>query len=52
VLRDRDIMRGIALTGHGLEGDIKLSQAAGFSAHILKPVSAKILDETLAKLRI
>jgi CheY-like chemotaxis protein len=51
-LRDRDIMRGIALTGYGLEDDIRLSEEAGFSAHLLKPVSARLLEETLAKLGI
>jgi CheY-like chemotaxis protein len=49
-LRDRHGMRGVALTGYGLEDDIKLSEEAGFSAHILKPVTAKLLDETLAEL--
>jgi CheY-like chemotaxis protein len=51
-LRDRHGMRGIALTGYGLDDDIKLSEEAGFSAHILKPITAKILDETLANLEI
>jgi CheY-like chemotaxis protein len=49
-LRDRHGMRGIALTGYGLEDDIKLSEEAGFSAHLLKPITVKILDETLARL--
>jgi CheY-like chemotaxis protein len=51
-LRDGHGMKGIAITGYGLEDDIKLSEEAGFSAHILKPVSARLLDETLAKLGI
>lgn len=51
-LRDRHSMRGIALTGFGLEDDIKLSEEAGFSAHILKPISAKRLDETFERLGI
>jgi CheY-like chemotaxis protein len=51
-LRDRHSIRGIALTGFGLEDDVKLSEEAGFSAHILKPITAKRLDETLAKLGI
>jgi CheY-like chemotaxis protein len=51
-LRDRHGMRGIALTGYGLEDDIKLSEEAGFSAHILKPITAKLLDETLTRLGI
>jgi CheY-like chemotaxis protein len=51
-LRDRHDIRGIALTGYGLEDDIRLSQEAGFSAHILKPVTAELLDNALAKLGI
>ena len=51
-LRDRHRMMGIALTGFGLDDDIKLSEEAGFSAHILKPITARRLDETLAKLGI
>jgi CheY-like chemotaxis protein len=51
-LRDRHGIRGIALTGFGLDDDVKLSQEAGFSAHLLKPITAKRLDETLAELGI
>ena len=51
-LRDRHNMRGIALTGYGLEDDIRLSEEAGFSAHILKPITDEVLDETLARLGI
>ena len=51
-LRERHSLRGIALTGFGLEDDVKLSEEAGFSAHIMKPCTAKCLDETLAKLGI
>jgi DNA-binding response OmpR family regulator len=51
-LRDRHSIKGIALTGFGLDDDIKLSEEAGFSAHIVKPFTAKCLDEALAKLGI
>jgi CheY-like chemotaxis protein len=51
-LKDRYGMTGIALTGYDLEDDIKLSQEAGFSVHITKPIRARILDEALASLGI
>jgi CheY-like chemotaxis protein len=51
-LADLHGMRGIALTGYGLDDDIKLSKEAGFSAHIVKPIRAKVLDETLRNLGV
>jgi PAS domain S-box-containing protein len=39
---------GIALTGYGMEEDINRSQAAGFIAHLTKPVSVQALDGALA----
>jgi CheY-like chemotaxis protein len=47
-LRERHGLRGIALTGYGMDDDIKLSREAGFSAHLVKPVRASVLDEALA----
>ncbi len=49
-MQDRFGLKGIALTGFGLEDDIKLGQEAGFSAHLVKPIRAKVLDATLASL--
>jgi CheY-like chemotaxis protein len=49
-LRALHNMRGIALSGFGMEDDFRLSEEAGFSAHIVKPITAELLDETLAKL--
>lgn len=40
-------LRGIALTGYGKDEDIALSQAAGFSAHLTKPVDVRSLDKVL-----
>jgi len=39
---------GIALTGYGMEEDINRSQAAGFVAHLTKPVSVQALEGALA----
>jgi DNA-binding response OmpR family regulator len=40
-------LKGIALTGYGLDDDIALSKEAGFSAHIVKPIQIGVLDEAL-----
>lgn len=37
-LRNRHGLRGIALTGYGMEDDVARSRAAGFVGHIVKPV--------------
>jgi len=43
-------MPGIALSGYGQEGDIEQSRKAGFAAHMVKPVSLPLLEETIAKI--
>lgn len=40
-------MKGIALTGYGMEQDLARSQEAGFSAHLTKPVRVEALDAAL-----
>ena len=39
----------VALSGLGRERDIKAAAAAGFDAHLLKPVDMAVLDQTLAE---
>ncbi len=41
-------LRGIALTGYGMEEDIARSRANGFDIHLIKPVSIQALDAALA----
>jgi PAS domain S-box-containing protein len=41
-------VRGIALSGYGMPDDLRRSKAAGFSAHLTKPVS---LEKLLAAIR-
>jgi signal transduction histidine kinase len=48
VLRDRYQLKGIALTGYGMDEDIARSNEAGFIAHLTKPVRIAALDRTLA----
>ncbi|MGH7135924.1 MAG: hybrid sensor histidine kinase/response regulator, partial [Pirellulales bacterium] len=38
----------IAITGYGRDVDYQLSQAAGFDAHLVKPVEARKLEQALA----
>ncbi|HEX2851916.1 MAG TPA: ATP-binding protein [Opitutaceae bacterium] len=43
-------VRGIALTGYGQEQDIAQSRAAGFAAHLTKPIDVRSLDKALDEL--
>jgi CheY-like chemotaxis protein len=42
-LRARYNLRGIALTGHGMEDDIRRCHEAGFLTHLTKPVNIDAL---------
>ena len=46
-LNDRFALKGIALTGYGMEKDIQSSLAAGFVAHLTKPVHIQALEKVL-----
>jgi signal transduction histidine kinase len=43
-------VRGVALTGYGMEEDIDRSRAAGFTVHLTKPILVQSLDKALAEL--
>jgi CheY-like chemotaxis protein len=43
---------GIALSGYGMENDVRRSSEAGFSAHLVKPVSVSKLDAAMAALDV
>lgn len=43
-------LKGIALSGYGMEADIKRSEEAGFSAHLTKPVDLSALEAAMEKL--
>ena len=49
-LRSRHGLRGIALTGYGMEEDIARAREAGFVAHLVKPVQISELRRVLAAL--
>ena len=49
-LRSRGVnFPGIALSGFGQEKDMQESRAAGFVAHLTKPVDLDKLEETIAR---
>ncbi len=43
-------LKGVALSGYGMEEDIRRSREAGFYAHLTKPVDLRRLDETIRAL--
>jgi len=43
-------LRGIALSGFGMENDISRARAAGFSEHLTKPINFERLEETIQSL--
>ncbi len=49
-LRERLQIRGIALSGYGMEEDIARSQSAGFAHHLTKPIRVQALDKALASI--
>jgi PAS domain S-box-containing protein len=49
-IRSRHDVPGIALTGFGMEDDIRKSQEAGFTAHLTKPIDFARLDAMIRKL--
>jgi CheY-like chemotaxis protein len=49
-MRQQGDIRGIALTGYGMEEDVDRSLEAGFRVHLTKPIVAQSLDKALVKL--
>ncbi|WP_175414976.1 hybrid sensor histidine kinase/response regulator [Nibricoccus aquaticus] len=50
-MKERYDIRGIALSGYGMEEDIAQSQSAGFLVHLVKPIQIQSLDKALADLQ-
>ena len=46
-LQSRNGLRGIALSGFGMENDISRARAAGFSHHLTKPLNFERLEEAI-----
>ena len=49
-LSAKNSLRGIALSGFGMENDIIKARAAGFSEHLTKPINFERLDEAIRSL--
>lgn len=50
ILQERYALRGVALSGYGMEEDIRRSKSAGFDHHLTKPVDLAKIDQLLANL--
>jgi CheY-like chemotaxis protein len=50
LVRKRRPIKGIALSGFGMEEDIQRSREAGFSEHLTKPVDLRVLREAIRRL--
>lgn len=46
----RHNLRGVAMSGYGMDEDIRKSTEAGFSAHLVKPVDIAVLERTIHRL--
>jgi PAS domain S-box-containing protein len=50
-LAGRYRLKGIALSGYGMEEDLRQSQQAGFSRHLTKPVTLDFLKDVIDQVR-
>jgi CheY-like chemotaxis protein len=48
-LRAQQPIRGIAISGFGMDADINKSLEAGFSDHLVKPVKLEKLEAAIAR---
>jgi PAS domain S-box-containing protein len=49
-IRDKSpVIKGIALSGYGMEHDLARSRSTGFQTHLIKPVKIETLEEALEK---
>jgi signal transduction histidine kinase len=48
-LRDRYGLKGIALSGYGMQEDLRLSHLAGFVEHLVKPVTFQALQAAIER---
>lgn len=49
-LRERGPVRAVAMSGYGWKEDLERSRAAGFEAHLLKPLKITELENVLRKM--
>lgn len=51
ILQRHEEVKGVALSGFGMEDDIRRSKEAGFIEHITKPVDFVTLESILSRLK-
>jgi CheY-like chemotaxis protein len=49
-IRSQQAIRGIALSGYGMDEDLQRSQEAGFEQHLIKPVNFQVLDRIIRRI--
>jgi CheY-like chemotaxis protein len=49
-LRDRHAIKGIALSGYGMDQDLRRSREAGFLDHVIKPVDVSHLEAVIRRI--
>jgi PAS domain S-box-containing protein len=49
-LQDRPGVRGIAISGYGMEQDVRRSKEAGFTEHLIKPVDLGVLEALVSRI--
>jgi CheY-like chemotaxis protein len=49
-VKERYGMRGIALSGFGMDEDISRSLAAGFEHHLIKPIDVRVLENLIVRM--
>jgi signal transduction histidine kinase/CheY-like chemotaxis protein len=48
-IKSRHSMKGIAMSGYGLDEDVRKSRDAGFSDHVVKPANVAQLEQTIRR---
>jgi PAS domain S-box-containing protein len=51
-LKSRFHLRGIALSGYGMDEDVQRSQEAGFELHLTKPVNLQLLQDAIREVAV
>jgi CheY-like chemotaxis protein len=49
-IKSRYPTKGIAMSGYGMDEDLRRSREAGFSDHIVKPANAAQLERSIRRL--
>jgi PAS domain S-box-containing protein len=51
-MKERHGLEGIAMSGFGMESDIAMSAAAGFSEHLIKPIDLQKLEAAIQRIAL